>query len=785
MVQDYFSFVFGLTLLTILLAAILLLFYILRRPVSESLKLRVLFVRVPRSNKEGEKNFLQDINLSEQLFSALSSLKTPFVFEVSVRNVGEEIFFYLAVPFESIEFAKRQVQGLFLEAKVEEASDYTIFQPQGVVSAGFLKLDKHAALPTHTYREAEVDTFAPILSTLSRLDQNTEGASIQFVVKSASDETKKDFLKILERFKKGDKLSDLDDNFFSAKNLENLVFGGKKKEEGEDPKVVDEEMVKAGQMKLAKPLFRVNVRVVSSAPTADRAEDVFLSIANSFSKFSSPVRNSFKFVKPRNAKKLVYNYIFRNFTEKEEMILNAEELASIFHIPTLTSEVPNVGWLKTKEAPAPDTLPTQGLLVGESHFRGVVKEVRITDDDRRRHLYIIGQTGTGKSKFILNMAEQDMKNGKGLCVVDPHGELVDDLLARAPKERIDDVIVFDPGDIERPLGLNMLEYNQNRPEEKTFIVNEMQSIFNQLFTKETMGPMFEKYMRNSLLLLMEDAKNEPATLMEVPRIFTDTEFRNRKLARSTNPTVIDFWTKEVPKVTGEAGLGNMAPYITSKFDGFISNDYIRPIIGQTKSAFNFRQVMDEGKILLINLSKGKVGDINSALIGMIVVGRLLLAAFSRVDMEEGARRDFNLYIDEFQNYTTESIATILSEARKYHLNLTIAHQFIGQLKDNIREAVFGNVGNLVAFRVGPTDAEFLVKHFAPVFDEKDLIGIENRNAVAKLLINGEPTRPFNIKTTAMSQGSSEVKNKLKELARLKFGQDLSEVEEGILERLRS
>lgn len=784
MTQDYFSLFFGFTLIVLFLALIFLLIHTLRRPVGESLKLRVLFVRVPRADKQEEKSFLQDINLSEQLFTALSSLKQPFAFEISVRNLSEEIFFYLAVPQEALEFTKRQIQGLFLDAKVEEASDYTIFQPQGAVAAGYLTLDKPYVLPISTYRETESDTFSPILSTLSLLDEKTEGASIQIIMSPASNGVKKEMLEVLEKLKKGEKFKDaVGKPIFSLEEIDAFV-SSKKKEDEEAPKIVDEEMVKAAQLKLAKPLFRANVRVVTSASTPDRAEDIFLSIGGAFSKFSSPIRNSFKIIKPRKPRKLVFDYIFRNFNAKEEMILNAEELASIFHIPTLSSEVPNVSWLKTKEAPPPEILPEEGLIIGESHFRGAVKTVRLTDDDRRRHVYTIGQTGTGKSYFIRSLVEQDLKNGKGFCVIDPHGDLIDGILSAVPKERIDDVIVFDPGDLKRPLGLNMLEYNLNRPEEKTFIVNEMQSIFNQLFTKETMGPMFEKYMRNSLLLLLEDAKNEPATLMEVPRIFTDAEFRNRKLARITNPTVIDFWTKEVPKVTGEAGLGNMAPYITSKFDGFITNDYIRPIIGQAKSAFNFRQVMDEGKILLVNLSKGKVGDLNSALIGMIVVSRLLLAAFSRVELPENERRDFYLYIDEFQNYTTDSIATILSEARKYKLCLTVAHQFIAQLKDNIREAVFGNVGNLISFRVGPPDAEILVKHFSPVFGEKDLISIENGNAFAKVLVKGEPTRPFNIKTIRVNQGMAEIAGKLKELSRLKFGHELQEVEEGIVERLR-
>ncbi|PIU98494.1 hypothetical protein COS61_01170, partial [Candidatus Wolfebacteria bacterium CG03_land_8_20_14_0_80_40_12] len=348
---------------------------------------------------------------------------------------------------------------------------------------------------------------------------------------------------------------------------------------------------------------------------------------------------------------------------------------------------------------------------------------------------------------------------------------------------------FDPADRRRPLGINILEYDFNRPEEKTFIVNEMQSIFNKLFLAETMGPMFEQYMRNALLLLMEDANpsagGEPATLMEVARVFTDADFRQRKLARISNPAVIDFWEKEAIKAGGEAALANMTPYITSKFNNFTSNDYMRPIIGQFKSAFSFRDVMDEGKILLVNLSKGKIGDINANLLGMLIAGKILMAALSRTDIPQEKRRDFNLYIDEFQNFTTDSIATILSEARKYGLNLTIAHQFIAQLTEKIRDAVFGNVGSVIAFRVGVQDTESLVKQFEPVFNENDLLNIDNFNAYAKILIDGKTSKSFNIKTLLPERGTRETADKIKELSESRFGRDRQEVEEEILKRLRT
>ncbi|MEK9180013.1 MAG: DUF87 domain-containing protein, partial [Patescibacteria group bacterium] len=416
------------------------------------------------------------------------------------------------------------------------------------------------------------------------------------------------------------------------------------------------------------------------------------------------------------------------------------------------------------------------------------KSIYITEDDRRRHVYVVGQTGTGKSTLLANMFIEDVRNGKGVAIIDPHGDLVNNALGFLPKERLEDLIYFDPGDLERPLGLNMLDFNPSRPEEKTFIVNEMQSIFNKLFSQETMGPMFEQYMRNALLLLMEDMPNEPATLIEVPRVFTDPEWRKKKLARITNPVVIDFWEKEAVKAGGEASLANMTPYITSKFNNFIANDYMRPIIGQTKSAFNFREAMDQGKILLINLSKGRLGDINANLLGMIASGKLLMAALSRVDVPEvEKRRDFYLYIDEFQNFTTDSISTILSEARKYKLNLTVAHQFIAQLTEKIRDAIFGNVGSEIVFRVGVQDAEFLAKQFEPTFSQNDLINIDNLNAYAKILMNGETSKPFNIRvlTDSWNTGNRELAQKYKEYSRLKYGKDRHEVEAEIYKRLRS
>ncbi len=764
-------------------------YVVFRRGTLSSLKLRLLLIKVPKKEQTDQEKLdvVKEIGLTEQLLSAFASLEEPFVLEASVDHGSEAIRFYVAVSRESTDFAMRQIQGLFPDAHVEEVSDYNVFGPTSGAAGAHLSLAESHILPVRTYAESGIDTFSPIASTLSQLREAGEGASIQFVVRPASKSFKNGILSAINRLKKGDSFKDiLRTSLISLKDIESVLAPKKKKAKEGEPKIIDEEAIKVLQQKIAKPLFAINARIVTAADTRAHAEDILTAIIGSFSQFSAPLRNSIAFVKPKDPKRLFFNYSFREFDPKQSVVLNTEEIASMFHVPTFTTNVPRVDWLKTRESAPPANLSSQGVVLGESVFRGESRPVRLSDDDRRRHLYIVGQTGTGKTYLQLSMAVQDIMAGKGVCVIDPHGDQIDDILSRIPRERIDDVIVFNPADLKRPLGLNMLEYDFERPEEKTFIVNELQSIFNRLFTEETMGPQFQQYMRYALLLLMEDAPNEPATLAEVPRLFTDPEFRKRKLARIKNPSVIDFWEKEASKTSGEQGLANMTPYITSKFGNFIANDYMRPIIGQTKSSFNFREIMDDGKILLVNLAKGKIGDINAELLGMIITSRMLMAALSRVDISDPEKRkDFYFYIDEFQNFTTDSISVILSEARKYRLNLILAHQFIGQLTDEIKNAVFGNVGSMVVFRVGVPDPEILIKNFAPEFTEKDLLSIDNYNAHAKLLIGGQPSKAFNLRTLRIAEGNTEVRDKLKELSRLTYGADGLEVEREMLKRLRS
>ena len=774
----------------LIVLGLLYLFFLRKKDLNDSLSQDLLVIRLPkRENKEGDRDFKEEINESAQLFSLLASLKKPFTLEAAVPHIGESIHFFLAIHRKIKATAIRQIHGVWPEAEIKESGDFNIFNPHGASSIGYLKTTKSISLPIRTYSEVNDDTFAPILSGLSKINDVGEGAAIQLIVKPVTKGgIKKSILNTAKDIRSGK------DESLVFKTQDSLVkeFGKaiisnplpqKKEENQEQNNQVDNELLDAVMGKASKPLFEVNVRLIASAQSQLEADSIIDGLSAGFANLSSPRRNEFTLIKPRNNNSAIYNFSFRNFVDKQTIILNSEELASIFHFPTSSSDVPRINWLSARESSPPNILSASGTLVGETSFRSEKKPIYISEEDRRRHVYMIGQTGTGKSTLLTNMVLSDIRAGSGTAIIDPHGDLVETISSLIPDERMNDVIIINPGDFNYPIGLNMLEWNREKPEEKTFIVNEIQGILNKLFPPETMGPMFEQYMRNALLLLMEDT--EPATLIEVPRIFTDSEFRKQKLARIHNPSVIDFWTKEAQKAGGDAALENMTPYITSKFNNFIANDYIRPIIGQTKSSFNFRQAMDQKKIILVNLSKGRIGDINAGLLGMITVGKILMAALSRVDVAESERPDFNLYIDEFQNFTTDSIATILSEARKYRLNLVIAHQFLAQLTDQIRDSVFGNVGSLISFRIGATDAETLVKQFEPVFSVKDLINIDNYNAYVKLLIKGQPSIPFNIKTLPSDTPSHERGVEVANVSRQKYGKLRNEIEQDILKRLRT
>src|SRR6185295_19104119 len=447
-------------------------------------------------------------------------------------------------------------------------------------------------------------------------------------------------------------------------------------------------------------------------------------------------------------------------------------------LPNKTVTTPGIHWVTSKRAPAPANLSTSGLFLGQSVYRGISKPVYIDRDDRRRNMYIIGRTGTGKTEFLKQMIMQDIKGGEGLAVIDPHGDLIEDILQLIPPERAEDVILFDPSDTDRPMGFNMLEAATEQ--QKHLVVTSIIGLMYKLFDPNKtgiIGPRFEHAIRNAMLTVMYDPG---ATFVEVVRVLTDQNYVQELLPKVEDPIVKRYWTDQIAQ-TSDFHKSEVLDYITSKFGRFVTNKMIRNIIGQSQSAFNFRSVMDEGKILLINLAKGKIGEENSSFLGLILVPKILVAAMSRQDMPMDQRRDFFLYVDEFQNFATPDFAQILSEARKYRLNLTVANQFIGQMDEEVKNAIFGNVGTIASFRVGVADANYLQHEFQPTFSEADLINVDRFNAYMRTVVNGEPALPFSLDTTKdivkeKAMMNPRIAELVKELSRLKYGRDVQVVE---------
>ncbi len=752
---------------------------------------------------EAGKTFKDFISRMEQFYSGLAAVseskagfslwrrpKPYFVLELALPAIGEEISFYAAVPRENSRLLEKQLLAVFPKAQLKEKKDdYNIFQFGGASAACSAKLQANSVLPLRTYEKLAVDPLEIISNAFSKLKKEGEGAALQIVVAPAQTSFSQKIKKAIEKIRQGETLSkalkgekSLLGEFFSA--LADFFTGGTKKEKPGQTQIIDEEIIKLLEEKSSRESMLANIRLAASAATKEEAKRILNELKSAFLQFSEPNANSilFKDIQGESLDKLFYQFSFRIFDENEAYYLNTAELTSIFHFPIVPLGTPKIKYLKAKSSPPPPNLPVEGLLLGKNIYRDEETTVYMNPDDRRRHLYMVGQTGTGKSVLMQNLIIQDIKAARGVCFIDPHGDSVKEILSHIPQERLEDVIYFDPGDTSRPMGLNMLDFDPAYPEQKTFVIDELLAIFNKLYNMSIAGgPMFEQYFRNATMLVMADPESGN-TLLEVERVLTNKEFREYKLSRCQDPIVKSFWKEVAEKAGGETSLVNMVPYVTNKFDTFLTNEIMRPIICQPHSSFNFREIMDGGKILLINLSKGRLGDLNSNLLGLIIVGKILMAALARTDLAESERRDFYLYIDEFQNVTTKSIAVILSEARKYRLDLTIAHQFIGQLDEDIKKAVFGNVGSMVIFRVGADDTELLVKQVEPIFSASDLMNIDNYNAYVKLLIGGQTSRPFNIQTLPFEPGNKAIAESAQKLSSLKYGRPADLVNEEINRR---
>lgn len=722
-----------------------------------------------------------------------------FALELAVPVDRPQLLFYASVPNGRADLFEKQLLAIFPDAHVvRQPNDYNIFSEEGVSLGSYAELSYYPALALKDYTEFDYDPLNSILNSFAKIAENGEGASLQIVIEPKGDRYVEHYRKILNTLRAGEhpsKALSMPENLAgeAVREMGTMLFSSPERQREErDRRRQNEgnkEEVELVERKIASPVVATTMRLVASAATEDRAHALLHELESSFNQFESIQGNQVVWKRPGRFEKKNFfrDFSYRLMMRGREIPLSLRELTTLFHFPPKgINSSPHLKQSRFTQAAAPPTLPKEGLLLGINDFRGLRTEARLSNEDRLRHLYVIGQTGTGKTGFLKTLIAQDIAAGNGLCFIDPHGTDIIDVLAMVPPERYEDLIYFDPAEMSRPFGLNMLEYDPNRPEQKTFIVNEMLSIFQTLYgdVPESMGPAFIQYFRNATMLVMEDPASG-STIMDIGRVLSNAQFRNFKLSRSNNPVVNQFWTEIATKAEGEASLQNIVPYITNKFDEFTSNDFMRPIIGQQISSFNFRDVIDSKKILLVNLSKGRLGERNANLLGLIMVGKLFMAALSRADSPGKPFPPFYLYIDEFQNITTDTIPGILSEARKYKLSLTIAHQFLSQVDEKIRAAVFGNVGSMAVFRVGEEDGEFFEKQFAPAFKSLDFVNIENRNAYIRMLAQGTPQKPFNIKTIDLPKGNLDQIDDLRQLSYLTYGRDRATVEGTIRARYLS
>lgn len=807
-------------ILLIITVALVVGFFLYRRSkywkkqIERSLKMVPFLVTIPRDSgsKDAEarsrdqRDMLKEvISVAETFYSNLSVISggskikrkifgSPHIAAEIVAK-DREIFFYLVTPFRYRDVLQKGLSAQYPDAVIEEVEEHNIFTPEwGIdcISGGELRGKNSYYYPFRTYQEMDSEPLENITNSLNKLEEN-EGAAIQILIRPAEAKLMKKSYKVAKAMHSGKTKKSI-----ASEMVDLAMVRESKTNEAPTPQLtpMEEERVKAIERKAAKPAFETIIRLVVSTGSKQRSDMVLQEIQSAFVQYGNQSLNSFKFKKAKNSEVLVTDYIFRFFIKRlfgfanaiwkkpsYDLVLNIEELATIFHLPNFLINTPGIRWLPSKQAAPPTFISTNGVVLGHSKYRGEDKQIRLSENDRRRHIYMIGQTGSGKTTTMINMLLSDIKAGKGVCYIDPHGQdLEEHVLPYIPKERAEDVILFDASDTERPLGLNL--FSAKTQEEKDFVIQEAIAMLYRLYDPGhtgIMGPRFEHWFRNAALALMADPNG--GTFIEVPRIFTDDKFLAEKLKYITDPVVRNFWINEMGQ-TSDYHKSEMLGWFVGKFGAFMTNMTMRNILGQTESSINMRQIMDEGKVLLVSLSKGQVGEINMQLLGMILVAQIFMGAMSRVDTPEEQRRDFYLYVDEFQNFATDTFAQILSEARKFKLDLVVTNQFIGQIREEIRDAIFGNVGSLISFRVGNDDAEYLAKQFAPVFNDQDLINMENYHSVAKILIDGKPTRPFSMEGYNYPPGANkEVGEAIKQLARLKHGRPKEVVDADIQQKM--
>lgn len=804
------------TLIIVLVLGITGLFVVLqyRRILREAknyergLKMVPLYIHIPpmsddiEGNGRDERELTQEVlSQAQVMYNILASTTTKGIksaiygqrhlsFEVVAH--GGLVHFYTVVPVALLDVIKQAVSAAYPSARLEEVEERNIFNPDGKIqgtAGGEFTLKKHYGYPIATYEESKRDATRALLNALSAASKE-DGLGVQILIRPAKRGWTHRAISITEKMKKdkGEKKGPLD-----AIRPREIIEALSKPPEPREVKPeerqlssLEQSVVESIEEKTRHPGYETLIRVVASSTSQERSQALLGNVVSAFALFDSSSNNGFKFSPARNIEEFVTAYIFRFFPQEvSSNILNSVELSTLFHLPSQKSiPTSQVHRQMSKQVDGPTDSLEQGFLLGYNEFRGVKKPIRLADNDRRRHVYVIGQTGTGKSKLLENLAYQDMMDGKGFAFIDPHGDSAEELLGMIPKERVEDVIYFSPGDMEMPIGLNLFEFDN--VDQQDFLIQESIEMIYSLYDPGKtgiVGPRFESWFRNAALTVMSDPNG--SSFLDVQQVFVDQAFADEKLKYVTNRTVLDFWNKEMAQ-TPESAKGEILGWFASKFGAFLGNEMMRNIIGQSKSGFNLRDIMDSKKILLVNLSKGRLGELNSRLLGMVFVMKFQAAAMGRADIPEAQREDFSLYVDEFQNFSTESFGTILSEARKYRLSLVLANQFMTQLTDQIREAIIGNIGTVISGRIGITDAEILVKKFSPTFDAEDMTKLPNFQTIASVMINNVPSAAFSMSLAPpMGKSNPQLKDAIKNLSAAKYGRPRAEVERDIFARLGS
>lgn len=774
------------------------------------LKMIPLYIHIPPTSADVESKGRDERDLTEEVLSqaqvmyniiastATKGFKSKLYgqrhisFEILAQ--GGLVHYYAVVPTVLVDVVRQAIAAAYPTARLEEVAEHNIFSRVGKMSGtigGEFSLRKEYVYPIATYQESKRDAARALLNAFAEASRE-DGMAVQFLVRPARDGWTRASVDAANKIKKDKGKKSGISEVVDPKGLMAALWKPPEapdadiKPEDKQLTSLEQATVEAIEDKTRYPGYEVLVRVVVSSSTAARSQMLLKNVVAAFSLFDSSTFNGFRFAMAKNIEDLVTAYIFRFFPQaKNHTILNSVELATIFHLPNQNSiPTSQVQRQTSKQVDGPTQVMDEGFLLGYNEFRGVKKQIRLSTNDRRRHTYIIGQTGTGKSVLLENLAFQDMMDGKGFAFIDPHGDSAETLLGKVPKERVEDVIYFNPGDLSNPIGLNMFEFDH--PDQKDFLIQEAINMLYGLYDPGhtgIVGPRLEHIFRNCALLLMADPQG--GTFIDIPKCLIDPEFVKSKLKYVTDQTVIDFWTKEFPASQRSNEAGEVTSWVVSKFGPFISNDSMRNIIGQLKSGFDLREIMDNKKILLVNLSKGRMGELNSKLLGIVFVMKFQAAAMSRANIPESERVDFSLYVDEFQNFATESFESILSEARKYRLNLILGNQFMTQLTDKIREAIIGNVGTVISGRIGITDADILIKKFQPVFETEDLTKMPNYQSIAVVMINNEPSAPFSMSfVPPMGQPNPQLSDALRKLSASKYGRPRAEVEKEIFARLQ-